>query len=151
MSRHRLQLLPISLWEARAFVGKEHRHRKKIRGGKFALGATFKGQLVGVVIVGRTTGPTSDRLRAEVTRLATNGHHNACSFLYRRARRVVQAMGYTSLKTYNLTTESGASLRAIGAQREFFVKAREWNRRKRPRAHQGGSQSVDKWRWELIA
>lgn len=143
----RLRHFPISLKRARAFVGKEHRHIKKTAGGKFAIGARFKDELVGVVIVGRTTGPNQDEeVVAEITRLATNGKRNACSFLIRRARRAIQAMGYQRLITYNRRGESGASLRGAGCVPEAPVRARQWNRKKRPRA---AHEAVDKVRWRV--
>lgn len=147
----RLTLVPLGLREANRFVGLEHRHHGPVRGYKFALGATLGGNLVGVVIVARTTaaglhGP----LRAEVTRLATDGTFNACSFLYQRAKRVVQAMGYTSLKTYTRTDESGASLRAIGACCEAELKARSWAKANRKRTRTDKSEPSPRRRWELL-
>lgn len=147
----RLQLVPLSIREANRFVGVEHRHNQPVVGGRFALGAELDGRLVGVVIVGRTTarGLHLPR-RAEVTRLATDGTRNACSFLYQRARRVVQAMGYTSLKTYTRTDESGASLRAIGACCEAEVRARSWAQHSKSRPRVDRSAPADRYRWELI-
>ena len=48
-----LKIVPLSLKEANEFVTKYHRHNKKCQGYKFSLGAIFKNELVGVVIVGR--------------------------------------------------------------------------------------------------
>lgn len=143
---------PIGLREANAFVGIEHRHNQPVRGYKFALAAYMGGgKMVGVVIVGRTIaaglhGP----LRAEVTRLATDGTFNACSFLYQKAKRVVQAMGYVSLKTYTRTDESGASLRAIGACCEAEIKARSWAKSNRKRTRIDQSEPAPRYRWELL-
>ena len=148
----RLTLVPLGLDEANEFVGLEHRHNKQVRGYKFALGAMKAGVLVGVVIVARTTGRgLHSSMRAEVTRCATNGAANACSFLYGRARRVVQAMGYTSLKTYTRTDESGASLRAIGACCEAELKARSWAKSSKRRSRRDQSKPAARYRWELIA
>ena len=117
-----LVLVPLGLREANAFVGIEHRHVGEVVGHKFSIGAIRNGALVGVAIVARTTAAgLHSPLRAEVTRLCTDGTRNACSFLYQRARRVCQAMGYVSVKTYTRTDESGASLRAIGADRKSVV------------------------------
>ena len=145
----RLVLRPISLREANQFVGIEHRHNAPVRGHRFSLAAYLGDRLVGVVIVGRTTARNLHTpLTAEVTRLATDGTRNACSFLYQRARRVSQAMGYTSLKTYTRTDESGASLRAIGAQLETVTRAESWHRANRPRTDK--SARTRKLRWELL-
>jgi hypothetical protein len=55
-----------------------------------------------------------DGQTVEVTRLATDGAHNACSMLYAAAWRAAKALGYTRLITYTQSGESGASLRAAG-------------------------------------
>lgn len=142
---------PITLNDANAFVGIEHRHCGRVVGMKFALAAYLRGRLVGVVIVARTTSRALHTpLRAEITRLATDGTSNACSFLYQRAKRVVQAMGYTSLKTYTRTDESGASLRAIGACCEAEIKARSWAKSSKKRRRTDKSTPSARYRWELI-
>jgi hypothetical protein len=144
-----LTLVPLGLREANAFVGEEHRHHGPVRGYKFALGATAESRLVGVIIVGRTTARGHHATsRAEVTRLATDGTRNACSFLYAAAKRVVQAMGYTSLITYTLTTEPIARKLAPGARNPVVIRGRSWHCVSRPRIdkHPIG----DKLRWELI-
>jgi hypothetical protein len=147
----RLALVPLGLREANRFVGIEHRHLSAVIGCKFALGAEVGGKLVGVVIVARTTAAgLHSPLRAEVTRLATDGTFNACSFLYQRAKRVCQAMGYTSLKTYTRTDESGASLRAIGACCEAELKARSWAKSNRKRTRADQSEPAPRLRWELL-
>ena len=139
----------ITLREANAFVGENHRHHGTTRGCRFALGAFVDDKLVGVVIVGRTVARGAhSEYRAEVTRLATDGTRNACSFLYAAARRVVQAMGYTSLITYTLASESGESLRALGLEEPTHVAGRSWSCASRPRDDK--HPTVDKRRWELI-
>lgn len=143
---------PVTLKEANSFVGREHRHVGPVVGHRFALGAWLGDRIVGVIIVGRTTArELSAPLRAEVTRLATDGTANACSFLYQKARRVVQSMGYTSLVTYTRTDESGASLRAIGAMLEAETPARSWARSSVARPRLDKSQPSARWRWELSA
>jgi hypothetical protein len=147
----RLAMRPIGLKEANLFVGIEHRDLGPVRGYKFALCAYLGEQLVGVVIVGRTTAKgLHSPVRAEVTRLATDGTRNCCSFLYQRAKRVVQAMGYTSLKTYTKTEESGASLRAIGACCEAELEARSWEKSSKSRPRSDKSTPARRFRWELL-
>lgn len=144
---------PVTLKEANRFVGVEHRHAKKpVRGLRWALGAYLDGKLVGVVIVGRPVSQQLQKqepLRGEVTRLATDGTKNACSFLYSKARRVAQAMGYVSLKTYTRKDESGASLRAMGLEPEHETKAEDWDRPSRPRDPEH-HEVIERWRWELL-
>jgi hypothetical protein len=150
MSAH-LVMRPTTLKEANRFVGIEHRDLGPVRGHKFALSAYLGDQLVGVVIVGRTIGRgLHSPVRAEVTRLATDGTRNCCSFLYQRAKRVVQAMGYTSLKTCTKTTESGASLRAIGACCEKELEARSWKQSSKKRTRTDKSKPARRYRWELL-
>lgn len=63
---------------------------------------------------------------AEVTRLATDGTRNACSFLYSAAARACQAMGFTKIQTYILDTEDGTSLRAAGWKYEATTAGGQW-------------------------
>jgi DNA adenine methylase len=146
-----LRQRPLSIADANDFVGLEHRHCGEVVGGKFAIGA-FDGDILrGVAIVGRTTDRAlHDPVRAEVTRLATDGTFNTCSFLYAKARRVAQAMGYESLKTYNLADESGSSLKAVGACCEADLEARSWSKASKSRPREDKSTPAARRRYELI-
>jgi hypothetical protein len=53
--------------------------------------------------------------------------------LYARLKQIGQLFGYKRLITYTLLSESGASLRAVGAQRSAVTKGGGWNRKSRPR------------------
>ena len=107
---------PLTLAQANALVEKLHRHHKPAQGHRFSIGAFLPdGTPVGAVIVGRPVARMVDQYAvAEVTRLVTDGSKNACSFLYARAARAAQAMGFTRIQTYTLPEEGGASLRASG-------------------------------------
>jgi hypothetical protein len=135
----RLRQVPITIREANAYVARWHRHNRPTRGGLFALGAVRDGAVepCGVCIVGR---PVARRLQdgrtAEVTRLASDGTRDVCSFLYGAAKRAAQSLGYRRLITYTLTTESGASLRAVGATPTHRVRAANWDRPGRRRSDQ---------------
>lgn len=110
-----LELQPVTLAEANAFVAKHHRHHKPVTGHKFSIGCIADGRLVGVAIVGRPVSRYLDNgLTLEVNRLCTDGTKNACSMLYAAAWRAARAMGYHKIITYTLDTENGASLRAAG-------------------------------------
>ncbi len=147
-----LQQRPISIAEANRFVGVEHRHLDKVAGGKFALAAYDGDRLCGVAIVGRTTARGLHHpARAEITRLATDGTFNACSFLEAKAKRVVQAMGYDSLKTYNRADESGASLRAVRAELEAEIPARSWAKSSKARPRVDQSAPAPRRRYELLS
>lgn len=112
-----LDIVPVTLAEANAFVEQNHRHHGKTVGHKFsvAVADTETGEIVGVAIVGR---PVSRHLdngwTLEVNRLCTDGTKNACSMLYAAAWRAARAMGYKKLITYILDSESGTSLKAAG-------------------------------------
>ena len=113
----KLQVIPITIKDANEFVYNFHRHNKPVRGAKFAIGASYNDELVGVAIVGR---PLSRRLddgfTAEAVRVCTNDSSpkNTNSFLYGRCWRIWQQMGGRSMITYTLQEESGASLKASG-------------------------------------
>src|SRR5207302_7908817 len=112
-----MEAVPLHLREANEFVAKYHRHNLPTVGGKFAVGAAVDGKLVGVAIAGRPVArKLDDGKTLEVLRVCTNGTANANSFLYGRVKRIAQAMGYQKVVTYTLEKESGASLRAVGAQ-----------------------------------
>jgi hypothetical protein len=144
-----MEAVPLHLRQANAFVSQHHRHNLPTVGGKFALGASLHGKLVGVAIAGR---PVARRLddgkTLEVLRVCTDGTPNANSFLYGRVKRIAHLMGYEKVITYTLEEESGASLRAVRAQVVSQVQPKEWSVPSRPR----GSQSVygkAKVKWEL--
>ena len=110
-----MQLVPVSLRDANAFVARYHRHHKPVVGHKFSIGCEQDGRLVGVVIAGRPVSRYLDNgTTLEVNRLCTTGEKNACSMLYAAAARAAKAMGYRKIITYTLDTESGVSLRAAG-------------------------------------
>lgn len=142
-----LELVPLNLGEARAFVDQVHRHHKAPLGGLFAIGAAREGVVVGVAIIGRPVARgNADTWTAEVTRLASDGSKNVCSFLYGAAWRAARAMGYRRLITYTLQTEPGTSLRAAGWKCVAEVHGRSWNFVCRPRVDKQPVQ--DKFRWE---
>ena len=110
-----LRAAPIGFADAAAFVRKHHRHHTPPVGHKFSIAAIDGEQMVGVVIVGRPVARRRDDGRTlEVTRLCTDGHRNACSFLYGAAARAAFALGYNRIGTYILKREPGTSLAAAG-------------------------------------
>jgi hypothetical protein len=130
-----LRLKPITITEAKAAVGRWHRHAAVPQGGLFAVGCSeVDGELCGVAIVGRPIARLlDDGETCEVTRVATNGTRNACSILYGAACRAAKALGYNRIVTYTLAEESGASLRASGWNRDADVPASTWDRPNRHR------------------
>ena len=110
-----MDLCPLGLDEANAFVAQHHRHHRPVVGHKFSIGASQDDRIVGVVIIGRPVSRhRDDGMTLEVTRLCTDGTRNACSFLYGAARRAAFALGYRRIGTYILASEPGTSLTAAG-------------------------------------
>ena len=140
---------PISLKLANEFVLANHRHNKPVTGHKFSIGLFDDDKLIGVAICGRPVARMADDgLTLEILRVCTDGTRNANSMLYGRVKKIAQVMGYKKVLTYTLAEESGASLRAVGAQKDGLVKPQEWSRKKRER----NSQDVykkEKIRWIL--
>ena len=126
---------PIAFKDAAAFVVEHHRHHTPPVGHKFSIAAMSEGKIVGVVIVGRPVARRrDDGFTLEVTRLCTNGHSNACSFLYGAAARAAFALGYTRIGTYILKSEPGTSLVAAGWKVIAETPGKSWSVPSRPRA-----------------
>jgi hypothetical protein len=144
-----MEAVPLHLREANEFVAQHHRHNLPTVGGKFAVGAAVDGKLVGVAIAGR---PVARRLddgkTLEVLRVCTDGTPNTNSFLYGRVKRIALLLGYEKVITYTLEEESGASLRAVGAEVVGQVEPKEWSVPSRPRESQA-VYGKPKVKWEL--
>ena len=141
-----MTLEPITLREACAFVARVHRHHRPPRGGLFALAACVDERVVAVAIVGRPVARMNqDGRTAELTRLASDGTRNACSFLYGRAWRAAQALGYRRLLTYTLASEDGASLRAAGWRMIGEAGGGSWSRKARPRVDTHPTEQKRLW------
>src|SRR5690349_7657714 len=116
----KLTVVPITLREANDFVENFHRHNgRTVRdGGKWAVGAQYGIDLVGVAIVGNPISATfMDGYTAEALRVCVHEEiapRNTGSFLYGACWRVWRAMGGRKLVTYTLQEERGASLRGAG-------------------------------------
>lgn len=145
-----LRLIPMTIQGANEYVARWHRHSEPTRSALFALACITDGALepCGVAIVGRPKARAlQDGATCEVVRLATDGTSDACSFLYSKARRAAQALGYRRCVTYTLARESGSSLRAVGAVPVATVKGRSWDTPTRPRIDKRTPE--DRVRWEL--
>ena len=130
----KLWTLPLSLEEANELVRRWHRHHRPVQGHKFSIGAALGDMVVGAVIVGRPVSRRrDDGLTLEVTRLATNGTPNACSFLYGAAARAAFALGFKRIGTYIRTDEPGTTLRAAGWRLIGETPGRSWSVPSRPR------------------
>lgn len=145
-----LEVVPITLKQACAFIATHHRHNKPPRGWKFGVGLRRGHDLVGVAAAGRPVARLlDDGLTLEVNRTCTDGTPNANSMLYGAVWRAARAMGYRRCITYTQADETGASLRAAG-----WIKVKEirplpgWDRPGRPRADIG-SGHVPRVLWEI--
>lgn len=129
-----LELTPITLREANAFVAEHHRHHRPTAGHKFSIGVRDGERLAGVAICG---GPASRHLddgkTLEINRVCTDGTKNACSILYGATYRAAKAMGYRRVVTYILESEPGTSLKAAGYRCEGRAGAPKWNGTRRPK------------------
>lgn len=124
----RLRHFPLTLEQANLLVEQLHRHHKPATGHRFSIGAFDGDTLVGACIVGRPVAhKTPQYLVAEVSRLVTNGHRNACSFLYAKAAQTADGYGFWKIQTFILASESGASLKAAGWTDEGLAGGLEWN------------------------
>lgn len=142
-----MNLVPVSLDDANAFVRRLHRHSKPTVGHKFSIGLAVGGELRGVAIAGRPVARMlDDGATIEILRVCTDGVRNGCTRLYGACCRAAAALGYRVAVTYTLDTESGFSLKAAGFKPVAAVKDRQWGCESRPREERdliGG-----KVRWE---
>lgn len=124
----------VELRDANAFIAELHRHHKPVQGHRFSIGANHGGKLVGVAVVGRPVARLTDqRTVVEVTRLATDGTKNACSFLYAAAARAAFELGYSRIQTFILASEPGTSLVASGWECLGTCGGGTWVRKNRDR------------------
>ena len=119
----------MELKDAQDYIRQYHRHHKPPVGHRFSIGAARDGILVGVAVIGRPVARMTDqRDTVEITRLATDGTRQACSFLYAAAARAAAALGYKKIQTFILDSEPGTSLRAAGWSIEAASAGGDWNR-----------------------
>lgn len=114
-----LEVRPISIAKANAFVEQYHRHHGRKTGCRFAIAVYGGGTLHGVAICSNPVARNADDgMTLEVSRLCTDGEYNACSILYGACARVARDMGFRKIQTYILQSESGTSLKASGWKME---------------------------------
>ena len=148
MTAH-LEVVPVSLTEARMWVDRVHRHHRAPQGGLFAIAVARDAEIVGVAIVGRPASRNlDDGWTVEVTRVAViEGIRNACSKLYAAAWRTARGMGYRRAVTYTLQEEPGTSVEAAGWKCIGKTAGGSWSRDERPRIDRHPLQA--KLRWEV--
>ena len=112
----RLQLAPMTLRQANAFVATHHRHHKPVQGQKFSIGAALIETIVGVAIVGRpvrATATTVSRWKSRV--FAPTGqrtHARSCTALLPERR--LHSATSESVPTSSRLSRAPASARLAG-------------------------------------
>lgn len=139
-----LEIRPISIAKANAYVEQFHRHHGKKTGCRFAIGCYEGEELHGVAICSNPVARRSDDgLTLEVSRLCTDGTYNACSILYGACARIAKDMGFRKIQTYILQSETGTSLKASGwVMEENGVGALNWQHGKRNNDRQAKSKQM---------
>lgn len=150
-----LEIIPITLKQAAAFIAEHHRHHGPPRGWKFGVAvADRNGTIRGVATAGRPVARVLDDGRSiEVNRTCTDGFPNGNSMLYGAIWRAAKSLGYLRAYTYTQHGESGASLRAAGWVPEETLPARgswaESSVRLREIRCAVGSGGVGRIRWRV--
>lgn len=158
--RPKLRAVPVTITRARGWIEAKHRHHPSTVGAIAALAvARTAGRVVcGVALLGRPVSrmlqarrdDAGQQIYAEVTRVCTDGTPNACSFLYGAARRIARERGYSTLITYTLASESGASLRAAGWTCDGPAGGGDWSKSKRGRSRKvSAGDTGPKVRWSV--
>lgn len=148
-----LDLRPIDLKTAKAFVAKHHRHNRPPAGWRWGHAVYNGADLVAVAMVGRPVARRIDPATVvEVNRLCVDPSlasalvWNACSMLYGAARKEAKRRGFARIITYTLETEPGTGLKAAGWEFTTLTKGGSWNRPSRQR--QDTAPTGRKLRWE---
>jgi hypothetical protein len=135
MSNPQLQVRPIGTREASAVVKRMHRHLPRVVGGLFAVACFDRDELVGVGIASQPKARMSrDGFTVEISRVATDGCHNACSKIYGALCRACAAIGVRRVITFTRLDEPGTSLRASGFRQVGQTREQSWDRPSRPRS-----------------
>lgn len=159
MNLHRV---PVTLTDAKRFVGLHHRHNLPPVTWRFGVGlADCSGDLVGVGMAGNPMArklAQADPTLIELIRCTVldDGRdvRNACSMIYGALCRAAAALGYRRAITYSLQSESGASLRGAGfTVAEQLPPSRGWDQPSRARYERdlfGEARTPEgpKLRWE---
>ena len=149
-----LEIRPIELRDANAFIIKHHRHHKPVKGHRFSISAWKDDKLVGVAINGRPVarGAGHPLEVLEVSRLCTDGTKNVCSFLYSASARIAKTMGYSKIQTYIIyEAETGISLKASGwVMDKERTRGGKWTHTNPPGPRRTDKPNVPKQRWAKL-
>lgn len=134
-----LDLAPVTLADAKRFVGVHHRHNLPPVTWRFGVGVQSAGELIGVGMAGNPMArklAQADPTLIEIIRVTTPEHSapNVCSMIYGALCRAAKALGFRRVISYTLASESGASLRAAGFEPVAALPpSRGWDQPSRPR------------------
>ena len=121
-----MDIVPVTLAEAKRFVSQHHRHNRPPKGWQFGNGLMVDGELVGVAVAGRPGARLLDKYgNIEITRVCTTGCRNANSKLYGAILRAAKALGYRRAYTYTLESESGSTMTAVGFKEDAKLPPRQ--------------------------
>ena len=157
-----LRVVPITLAEAKKFIGLHHRHNLPPVTWRFGVGIESDGVLVGAGMAGNPMARklmTADPTLIEIVRVTTTGAKNACGMIYGALCRAAKALGYRRAVTYTLASEPGTSLLAAGFTLVAeLAPSRGWNQPSRPRYERdlfGDARTPEgpklRWEKELVA
>jgi len=148
-----LELRPITLREARAFIAAHHRHNEPPHGWLYGVALYAGGELRAVGVAGRPVARAlQDGLTVELTRVCTLGDRNAASRLYGSLCRAAAALGYRRAITYTLESEPGSSVLAAGFRRAAAVEQRSLERTAHRTGIAAGPRALERPRlWEPAA
>lgn len=143
-------LAPITVKAALALVRTWHRELPDLQGGLFAVQCIGDdGAVCGVGVAGNPAQVWQGTGRIVISRIATDGHHNACSMIYGALCRAAKALGYKEAWTYTLPHEPGTSLRAAGFELMGWTNGGEWSRPSRERRLAVKPERKQRWRRRL--
>ena len=131
--RNVLEIVPMTLREANAFVEQNHRHHGATVGHKFSIGLSDGEKIVGVAIVGRPVSRhLDDGWTLEVNPPCTDRTPNCWSMVYAAAREAAEGVGLKRVVTYILEKKNGASPRAAGWKCVGQAGGLRWTGTRRP-------------------
>lgn len=151
-----LELRPVSLQEAKAWVREHHRHNPPPAGWRWGHAVYNGPDLVGVAMVGRPVARKIDHTEVvEVNRVCIDPTldpglvWNAASMLYGAAAREAKRRGFSRIITYTLEGELGTTLKAAGWLEDGKTKGGTWNRPSRARKDKAPTCRKVRWARQL--
>lgn len=150
-----IEVVPMTVKEAKRRVKQWHRKLEDMTGGMFAAGISEGGELRGVAVAGNGARVWNAQGKLVISRVAVEeredgkGVRNGCSRLYAALSRAAEALGWREVWTYTLPSEPGSSLVGAGFENMGLTKPdANWGRRGRPR--DPAKLQGEKVRWRKV-